>query len=71
MMLTPLRLNCGSGNVPRNTPGSVAPAVVAYIRQVFDARKAIPSDVQLSLELGISIRMVRAIGHRQRYKSSP
>ena len=57
--------------MPRNKPHPYPESVLAYIRQVFDARKVLPSDAQLAAETGIAIRMVRAIGYRERYKSSP
>ena len=54
----------------RGRPQTADPAMVRYIRQVFEARSKIPSDMDLAALTGISLRMVRAIGRGERYKAA-
>lgn len=49
-------------------PGTVPADVVRRIRRVFDARKATPSDADLAREHKLTVRLVRAIGRRDRYR---
>lgn len=52
---------------PRARRGSVTDETVRHIRRIFRERRAILSDAELAERHGIPVRMVRAIGNRQRY----